>query len=72
MQVYGGIWMGCNEDAQIGDLRIPLLEQNGQCDCNQRKCRRDEVESGNKSLSLVSCFQRYSGYRSLSHGGHLK
>lgn len=31
MQVYGGIWMGCNEYAQIGDLRISLLEKIGEC-----------------------------------------
>ena len=31
MQVYGGIWMGRNEDAQISDLRISLLEQIGEC-----------------------------------------
>ena len=30
MQVYGGIWMGCDEDAQIGDLRISLLEKIGE------------------------------------------
>ena len=29
MQVYGGIWMGRDEDAQIGDVRISLLEQIG-------------------------------------------
>ena len=30
MQVYGGIWMGCDEDAQISDVRISLLEQIGE------------------------------------------
>lgn len=29
MQVYGGIWMGHDEDVQIGDMRISLLEQIG-------------------------------------------
>lgn len=27
MQVYGGIWMGCDESAQISDVRISLLEK---------------------------------------------
>ncbi|MGA8147992.1 MAG: TOBE domain-containing protein [Gallionellaceae bacterium] len=27
MQVYGGIWMGRDEDAQISDIRISLLEK---------------------------------------------
>lgn len=30
MQVYGGIWMGRDEDAQIGDVRISLLEKIGE------------------------------------------
>ena len=27
MQVYGGIWLGRDENAQIGDMRISLLEK---------------------------------------------
>ena len=30
MQVYGGIWMGRDEDAQISDVRISLLEKIGE------------------------------------------
>ncbi|MGC2458187.1 MAG: TOBE domain-containing protein [Gallionellaceae bacterium] len=30
MQVYGGIWMGRDEDAQISDIRISLLEKIGE------------------------------------------
>ena len=31
MQVYGGMWMVCNDDAQISDVRISLLEKIGEC-----------------------------------------
>jgi molybdate transport system regulatory protein len=30
MQVYGGLWMGRDEDAQISDVRISLLEKIGE------------------------------------------
>jgi len=30
MQVYGGIWMGRDQDAQISDVRISLLEKIGE------------------------------------------
>ena len=30
MQVYGGIWMGSDDNAQISDVRISLLEKIGE------------------------------------------
>ena len=30
MQVFGGIWMGKNDDSKISDVRISLLEKIGE------------------------------------------
>jgi len=60
MQVYGGIWMGRDQDAQISDVRISLLEKIGETGSITQAAKAVGI-SYNTAWDAVDAMQNLSG-----------